>query len=132
MGVPGYFKTLLKKNSKILDLSIENIDYFLMDYNNIIHTAYQEYIKHNDFKNKTKVKIQKEIINYIVEKTLYIVNNIIKPKNVLYIAMDGVPPRAKMEQQRLRRYKKVYTEQLKSELKKNIILKIICILIQIK
>ena len=32
--------------------------------------------------------------------------------------MDGVPPRAKMEQQRLRRYKKVYTEQLKSILKK--------------
>lgn len=118
MGVPGYFKTLLKKNNKILDLSIGNIDYFLMDYNNIIHTAYQEYIKHNDLKNKTKVKIQKEIINYIVEKTLYIVNNIIKPKNVLYIAMDGVPPRAKMEQQRLRRYKKVFTEQLKSELKK--------------
>ena len=118
MGVPGYFKTLLKRNNNILDVVIKDVDYFLMDYNNIIHTAYQEYIKHNDLKNKTKVKIEKEIIVYILEKTLYVVNNIIKPKKVLYIAMDGVPPRAKMEQQRLRRYKKVYTEQLKSVLKK--------------
>ena len=59
MGVPGYFKTLFKKNNEILDLSIENIDYFLMDYNNIIHTSYQEYIKHNDLKNNTKSNIQK-------------------------------------------------------------------------
>ena len=117
MGVPGYFKTLLKDNSNLLHLSLNNIDYFLMDYNNIIHTAYQEYLKITEINNMKKSEIQKGILEYIFNKTLYIVNNIVMPTSTLFIAMDGVPPRAKMEQQRLRRYKKVYTDNLKKNIK---------------
>lgn len=120
MGVPGYFKTLLKRNKELLNLSLNNIDYFFMDYNNIIHTAYQEYLNNtnDELEKLTKSKLQNNIIDYIIQKTLYIVNNIVNPKELLFIAMDGVPPRSKMEQQRMRRYKKIYTESLKKQIKK--------------
>ncbi len=46
MGVPGYFKTLIKQNPELLYFNLdEDNDYLFMDYNNIIHTAYQEYLK---------------------------------------------------------------------------------------
>ena len=46
MGVPGYFKTLIRENPELLYFnSKEENEYLFMDYNNIIHTAYQEYLK---------------------------------------------------------------------------------------
>jgi 5'-3' exonuclease len=121
MGVPGYFKTLIKKNPELVYFnSKEENEYLFMDYNNIIHTAYQEYLKKMEGKldKKTKAVIEKEIIKFVIEKTIYIVTMIVKPSKLLFIAMDGTPPRGKMEQQRLRRYKSVLDSSIKAELKK--------------
>lgn len=120
MGVPGYFKTIIKENPDLLYFSEnEDNDYLFMDYNNLIHTAYQEYLKkmENKLSNKSLYDIEKEIIQHIVKKTIDIVNNIVKPKKLFYIAMDGTPPRAKMEQQRLRRFKSVLEKGIEKELK---------------
>ena len=121
MGVPGYFKTLIKDNPELLYFDSKEVtEYLFMDYNNIIHTAYQEYLKKMEGKldKKTKSVIEKEIIQFVIEKTIYIVTKIVKPTKMLYIAMDGTPPRAKMEQQRLRRYKSVLDTGIKESLKK--------------
>ena len=121
MGVPGYFKTLIKENPELLYFnSKEENEYLFMDYNNIIHTAYQEYLKKMEGKldKKTKSVIEKEIIKYVIEKTIYIVTKIVKPSKLLFIAMDGTPPRGKMEQQRLRRYKSVLDTSIKESFKK--------------
>ena len=121
MGVPGYFKTLIRENPELLYFnSNELTEYLFMDYNNIIHTAYQEYLKKMEGKleKKTKSVIEKEIIKFVIEKTIYIVTKIVKPTKMLYIAMDGTPPRAKMEQQRMRRYKSVLDTGIKEALKK--------------
>ena len=121
MGVPGYFKTLIMQNPDLLYFnSKEHNDYLFMDYNNIIHTAYQEYLKKMDTKldKKTKATIEKEIIKFVIEKTIYIVTKIVKPTKLLFIAMDGTPPRGKMEQQRCRRFKSVLDISIKQKLKK--------------
>ena len=121
MGVPGYFRTLIKQNPELLYFNLdEDNDYLFMDYNNIIHTAYKEYLKKMEDKleNKTKSFIEKEIIQHVIKKTIYIVTEIVKPKKLLFIAMDGTPPRGKMEQQRLRRYKSVLDTSIKEELKR--------------
>ena len=121
MGVPGYFKTLIRENPELLYFnSKEENEYLFMDYNNIIHTAYQEYLKKMEGKldKKTKPAIEKEIIKYVIEKTIYIVTKIVKPSKLLFIAMDGTPPRGKMEQQRLRRYKSVLDTSIKEDFKK--------------
>lgn len=120
MGVPGYFRTLIKKDKSVL-LSIKEkilFDYLFMDYNNIIHTASQQYIKNTDInKKKTKTQIENDIILAVIAKTIEIFN-IVKPLELFYIAMDGVPPRAKMEQQKARRHKKILESDLDTKLKK--------------
>ena len=121
MGVPGYFKKLIALNPELLYFNSKEVtEYLFMDYNNIIHTAYREYLKKMEGKldKKTKSVIEKEIIQFVVDKTIYIVTKIVKPTKMLYIAMDGTPPRAKMEQQRMRRYKSVLDTGIKEELKK--------------
>ncbi len=47
----------------------------------------------------SKEEIIKNIMNYMDR----IVTQIVKPKKLLYVAVDGVAPRAKMNQQRSRR-----------------------------
>ena len=74
MGVPGYFKSLLRKNKSFL-FSINQkplIDYLFMDYNNIIHTASKNYIDNTDLKKKTKSQIEKGIIEHVIKKTIEI------------------------------------------------------------
>lgn len=121
MGVPGYFKSLIKRNKSLLSSVKEKIlfEYLFMDYNNIIHTASQDYLKKNKskLKSKTKAQIENEIIEHVINKTINIFK-IVKPLELFYIAMDGVPPRAKMEQQRLRRHKKILENELDYNLKK--------------
>ena len=122
MGIPKYFRWLTNKyNDLIIDdnLSIDNL---FLDANCLIHPCcrkildiYPNLIKlHNDDYNKNKYDINNSI-NIIskLEKLMFqeIVNYIdylydfVKPKKLLYISIDGVAPRAKMEQQRKRRYR---------------------------
>ena len=117
MGVPGYFKTLIKAHPELLTPSINNNEYLFFDYNNLIHSSYQKYLKSNNCSNKNSSTIENEIIKFVIEQTLYYIK-IVKPSKLIYLAMDGTPPRAKMEQQRTRRYKSIIENDILSKLKK--------------
>ena len=106
MGIPSYFVYLVRNYRSILkqyNKSIK-IDNFYLDCNSIIYDAVQniEYVKDN-YENK--------IISFVISKIKDYIE-IIKPTNVIYIAFDGVAPVAKLEQQRNRRYKTYYTNNL--------------------
>jgi len=116
MGVPGYFKTLIKAHPELLTSTIVKNEYLFFDYNNLIHTSYQKYLKTNNCSNKNSSIIENEIIKFIIKETLTYIK-IINPSKLVYFAMDGTPPRAKMEQQRTRRYKSVMETDLLSKLK---------------
>ena len=47
------------------------------------------------------------IYNYILK-----INDLVKPKDLIYIAIDGVCPRAKIEQQRKRRFKSALEKKI--------------------
>ncbi len=107
MGIPYYFSYLIQNHKKIITKieNISNIDNLFIDSNSIIYDS----LKFDNFKNKTQFE------NYIIESAINKLEIIIKninPKNITYIAFDGVPPIAKLNQQKNRRYKTHYQSKL--------------------
>ena len=103
MGIPAYFKKITHKYSNIIQLDIDNVGYLYLDLNCCIHKCCREILDKTPFDmNITKVEelMIDNIIDYIIK--LY---NYTKPSELLYIAIDGTAPRAKMTQQRIRRFK---------------------------
>ena len=111
MGIPSYFYQLIKRHKHIIrpytSIKIDNL-YF--DSNSIIYDAVQSLGKEKG----PKEAYDKEIISYVCNKLLSYIE-MIKPSRI-FIAFDGVPPMAKMKQQRERRYKSwLVGEWLKEE-----------------
>lgn len=115
MGIPSYFSFLVKNHSSIIKKyglttsSHIKASNFYLDCNSIIYDAVKN-INFNDWKedhgSKTSIIVKwtiKKIEEYI---------SIIKPTNNIFIAFDGVAPVAKLEQQRGRRYKSWYQNQM--------------------
>jgi len=117
MGVPGFFAWILKRyrNNKIILNKIDRqIKRLYIDANCLFHPQSQkvvEYYKEIQDNNKLENKIIKRIINYI-----NFLIKLVNPEEV-YIAVDGVAPMAKMNQQRKRRYKSVYDARIREQLK---------------
>ena len=110
MGVPVFFSWLSSRFDKqILYKEARKLDRLYVDFNAGIHPAVK-----ND-PSTTIPEMYDKIIAY-----LDCIVNFVKPQELLFIAIDGVAPKAKMEQQRSRRYKSVLdkAEQPTAEKKK--------------
>lgn len=103
MGVPKFFRWLSERYPAISQLIAENripeFDCLYLDMNGIIHNC-----THKD-SDDTQFRISEDemfirIFNYI--EHLF---GKIKPKQLFFMAVDGVAPRAKMNQQRARRFR---------------------------
>jgi 5'-3' exoribonuclease 1 len=103
MGVPKFFRWLSERYPTISQVIAENripeFDCLYLDMNGIIHNC-----THKDSDSPT-FRITEDqmfiaIFNYI--EHLY---GKIKPKQLFFMAVDGVAPRAKMNQQRSRRFR---------------------------
>nr|XP_032510846.1 5'-3' exoribonuclease 1-like [Danaus plexippus plexippus] len=103
MGVPKFFRYTSERypclNELVKQYQIPDFDNMYLDMNGIIHNC-----SHPDDSNPhfriTEEKIFKDIFHYIS-----ILFQIIKPKKLFFMAIDGVAPRAKMNQQRGRRFR---------------------------
>lgn len=121
MGVPGFFVWLLdnyknKKNSKIIFDNLDiDIDILYLDSNCLFHPqSFKILDYYPDWDNKDRLEelMIERIINYIE----YLVN-IVNPKKLLYISVDGVAPMAKINQQRKRRFKSVLDKRIENKIK---------------
>lgn len=104
MGIPTFTRNLLKKHN-ISEKSIENVDSLYIDFNGQI---YPSVYKALDFFNGKEEINKTHLKKKIFEGCFASLDALIKkanPSKLVYIAIDGVAPRAKMHQQRLRRYK---------------------------
>ncbi|KAG5978787.1 hypothetical protein E4U55_005942 [Claviceps digitariae] len=104
MGVPKFFRWLSERYPAISQLIAENripeFDCLYLDMNGIIHNC-----THKDAGEDVSFRLSEEemfirIFNYI--EHLF---GKIKPKQLFFMAIDGVAPRAKMNQQRARRFR---------------------------
>ncbi|KAK5137759.1 hypothetical protein LTR08_007331 [Meristemomyces frigidus] len=104
MGVPKFFRWLSERYPAISQLIAENripeFDCLYLDMNGIIHNC-----THDDSDSSTKPRLSEDemfikIFNYI--EHLF---GKIKPQQLFFMAIDGVAPRAKMNQQRARRFR---------------------------
>ena len=118
MGVPGFFVWLLRKysNSKpfITNTIDKQIDYLLFDANCLIHPICSKILNDNidDDINTVEDKMIDAIISYLNELIIFV-----NPNKGVYIAIDGVPPMAKIKQQRMRRLKSLIDKKTFDTLK---------------
>lgn len=129
MGVPSFFRWLSLKYPKIISPVIEEIpqvvdgvtlpidysspnqngelDNLYLDMNGIVHPC-----SHPE--NKPPPETEDEIMLAIFEYTNRVLN-MARPRKVLMIAVDGVAPRAKMNQQRARRFRSARDAKIENE-----------------
>lgn len=103
MGVPKFFRWMSERYPAISQLIAENLipefDCLYLDMNGIIHNCTHKDSDSPTFR-LTEDKMFIAIFNYI--EHLF---SKIKPKKLFFMAIDGVAPRAKMNQQRARRFR---------------------------
>lgn len=120
MGIPYYFYTLYKKyaNAKLMvserEIAEKKVDHLFLDYNSMIHPCAQQVLLAlgTDGLERENEYIEAAIIQNTMAYTRYIIG-LLHPGNV-YIMIDGVAPRAKINQQRERRYKSYFLKKLAS------------------
>ncbi len=109
MGIPYFFREIYKKYYTIV-LYEENVrvDCVYFDFNSLIHPCINSYLQtHEQF-------TEEDLINSVVNYTWSIIKKFDYPylKEIM-ISIDGIPPLAKIKQQRERRYKSFFSNSKK-------------------
>ena len=102
MGIPFYFKNLCTRFPNIISSPLKSpVERLFLDYNCVLHQS----------ANKINTSLigldQNTLEDTIIYDALEFINHLIDtvaPKNLVYIAVDGLCPRAKLVQQRKRRF----------------------------
>ena len=144
MGIPSYFSNIKKKYAREignwhLSTLPDNTpcSHLYVDLNGIVHTSAQYvvsmyekqmqqahlHLSHTQLQDQIDEQSE-SIYTKVIEPLLYkcILSELQKlkdktnPSVLMYIAMDGVAPRAKMEQQRQRRYRSVVDKPMEQDI----------------
>ncbi|XP_004506263.1 5'-3' exoribonuclease 3-like [Cicer arietinum] len=116
MGVPSFFRWLLNKYPKVIEDINTNTNTptvechnLYLDMNSIIHPCFHPSDDNsNGIPPATFDEVFTNMFHYIDQLV-----TIVKPRKLLYMAIDGVAPRAKMNQQRSRRFKTAQDNQMR-------------------
>ena len=113
MGIPSYFSYIVKNHSNIIKKLSSNtiqVNNLYLDCNSIIYDA----VHNIDFSKLIESDIDTIIRTVCNKIDEYIVE--LRPNNNIFIAFDGVAPVAKLEQQRSRRYKSLYQNNISNSI----------------
>lgn len=115
MGIPSYFTYIIRNHMKVLKPFLNfkqnnTVHNFYMDCNSVIYDCIRDLEKGSEMKARKSDNFHK-ISSMVCARIQSYIDNV-QPSNVVYIAFDGVAPMAKMCQQRVRRYKSAFTEDV--------------------
>ena len=132
MGIPKFFRHITNKNPKLIleNLSI-NLNNLYLDMNCLIHPCVKKIEAQNPADVKTHnqtiqlksylnnidklTEFERKSFNMIYEYILKLIE-FSEPDKMLYLAIDGVAPRGKMEQQRVRRFRSVKEHEMRGQI----------------
>ena len=105
MGVPKFYRWLSERYPQINQMISDNsllpeIDNLYLDMNGIIHAC-----THPNDDSTASTLTLREMMLAIFRYIDRMVTEIAKPQKLLFMAIDGVAPRAKLNQQRARRFR---------------------------
>ena len=116
MGIPSFYRHLVKKHPSLIKEKGAAPAVLALDLNCAIYhclsklqkkTPY-EVAKHAEFEDL----LIKSVLTYIVK-----LRDHVQPTDLLYVAVDGVVPMAKIRQQRMRRFKSVWVGAEEAKIK---------------
>jgi 5'-3' exonuclease len=110
MGIPYYFRQLIKQHPGTIYRYSKSLkcDRLFLDFNSIIHQCASLVTAKATFTDKDAM--YHEIIQSSLNFTKYLFD-LVQPSQLFYVAVDGLCPRAKMQQQRKRRYMAAWQRQ---------------------
>lgn len=105
MGVPKFYRWLSERYPKINQVVTDSallpeFDHLYLDMNGIIHGC-----THPNHMDVSEVLSERDMMLGIMHYLDRIITQIVKPKVSVFMAIDGVAPRAKLNQQRSRRFR---------------------------
>eukprot|EP00529_Nitzschia_sp_RCC80_P006714 CAMPEP_0113505620 /NCGR_PEP_ID=MMETSP0014_2-20120614/35426_1 /TAXON_ID=2857 /ORGANISM="Nitzschia sp." /LENGTH=1609 /DNA_ID=CAMNT_0000400969 /DNA_START=116 /DNA_END=4945 /DNA_ORIENTATION=- /assembly_acc=CAM_ASM_000159 len=105
MGVPKFYRWISERYTKINEIVSDSallpeFDHLYLDMNGIIHGC-----THPNHLDVSDVLSERDMMLGIMHYLDRIITQIVKPKVSVYMAIDGVAPRAKLNQQRSRRFR---------------------------
>ncbi|XP_060965085.1 5'-3' exoribonuclease 3 [Cannabis sativa] len=133
MGVPSFYRWLVNKYPKVVANAIEakgennyldtsstnpngiEFDNLYLDLNNIIHPCFHPEDDDDDDAQEFPSPLTFEQVFENMFKYIDRLFNIVRPRKLLYMAIDGVAPRAKMNQQRARRFRTAKDREIAEE-----------------
>jgi len=105
MGIPSYFRKIVKEYPDVTFWKHNKpVDHFFFFFNALVYGVIYNI---PNCKKMSRAEFENKLLVATIKKLERIITKIVKPKKSLIIAMDGPPPRAKMIQQRHRRYKAI-------------------------
>lgn len=119
MGIPFYFGEIIAKSPAARRFQIitpklqSKCSRLFLDFNSVIHTCSAQVAS----KAPCATKLKSLIFQSIAENTLMLIRTV-QPFDLVYIAIDGVAPRAKMHQQRKRRFLSAQRNKATEDFKK--------------
>ena len=104
MGIPTYFKYITTQYDNLIINKLDKpINRLFLDLNCAIHPKAQKVL--GEYPNlKNKLDLEKKIYYEVLDYIKYLLE-FTQPQDLLFLAIDGVAPRAKIQQQRYRRFK---------------------------
>jgi len=110
MGVRKLFPTLYNeyKDSKFVFEHMTDIDELYIDCNCLFHP--QSFAVLQVYKTLGQNFLENLMILQSIKYIEFLITTL-KPKSLVYLAVDGVAPRAKLKQQQCRRFKTVYDKE---------------------